>query len=163
MPNTFLHFCGLKIWSYSGTETIVEQVEEPAPVKPVRTSSGKVVTPEPEVPQNDWIKTSSLWHDERNQPWNVIKSANFNAYWGQGDFTCVATLNDKDGPWWQADFGMTVTITKIQILNRGDCCGERLIGAKVFIGTELCGTIADAPAGQWIDVNCKASGDKLKI
>jgi len=48
-------------------------------------------------------------------------------------------------------------------LNRGDCCGKRLKGAKVFVGSELCGTINDAPGGTWIDVNCKAKGEFLKI
>jgi len=48
-------------------------------------------------------------------------------------------------------------------LNRGDCCGGRLKGAKVFVGSELCGKIEDAPGGQWISVNCKSKGTFLKI
>jgi len=99
---------------------------------------------------------SSKWKDERNVPWNVFKTANFNANWGQGEFTCIHTMNDEAGPWWKAKFGAKVTITKVQILNRGDCCGERLKGVKVFVGGTLCGKIEDAPGGAWIDVNCKA-------
>jgi len=90
---------------------------------------------------------SSKWADERMLPWNPVKTENWNANWGQGEFTCIHTLNDKDGPWWKADFGVTVTVTKVQILNRGDCCGGRLKGAKVLVGTELCGKIEDAPGG----------------
>ena len=67
-------------------------------------------------------------------------------------------MNDPDGPWWRANFGGKFTITKVQILNRGDCCGGRIKGAKVYIGNHVCGTITKAPQGQWINVNCKASG-----
>jgi len=55
-----------------------------------------------------------------------------------------------------ASFGAVVTVTKVQILNRGDCCGKRLSEAKIFIGETLCGQIDDAPAGEWISVNCIA-------
>jgi hypothetical protein len=56
---------------------------------------------------------SSRWKDDRNQAWNVFKTENFNANWGQGEFTCIHTMNDKEGPWWQAKFGATVTVTKV--------------------------------------------------
>ena len=65
------------------------------------------------MPQDDWISMSSVWKDARNKPWNVIKTNNFNANWGQGEFTCVHSMNDKEGPWWKAEFGVKVTITKI--------------------------------------------------
>jgi hypothetical protein len=54
-------------------------------------------------------------------------------------------------------------VTKVQVLNRGDCCGKRLNGAKVFIGENLCGKISNAKEGKWIDVNCKVSGTFIKI
>ena len=145
-PGQYLHFCGLRIWSYTGSEEILEEEpDEPEPVKPLKTSTGHTVQPAPAAPQNDWITASSLWNDARNKPWNVIKSLNFNAHWGQGDFTCFATNADKEGPWWQAKFGAEVTITKVQILNRGDCCGSRLNKAKVYVGETVCGTIDNAP------------------
>jgi hypothetical protein len=72
-------------------------------------------------------------------------------------------MNDEDGPWWKANFGGHATITKVQILNRGDCCGGRINGAKVFIGKELCGKIENPPQGGWVDVSCKASGEFVKI
>jgi len=55
------------------------------------------------------------------------------------------------------------TVTKVQVLNRGDCCSRRLAGAEVFVGETLCGKIDDAPAGAWISVNCIAQGQFLKI
>jgi hypothetical protein len=78
------------------------------------------------------------------KPENVVKTDKFNPYWGQGEFTCIHTLSDKEGAWWQEKFPDETTVTKIQILNRADCCGGRLNKAKVFIGDQLCGTI-EAP------------------
>jgi len=63
-------------------------------------------------------------------------------------------MNDKDGPWWKANFGVNVVVTKVQILNRGDCCGDRLKDAKVFVGDTLCGTIKKPEQGAWISVKC---------
>jgi hypothetical protein len=113
----------------------------------LKTKSGTTVEPEPAAPSNDWITMSSQWKDDRMKPWNVIKTLQFNANWGQGEFTCIHTLNDKEGPWWMAKLGAEVTINKVQILNRGDCCGSRLNGAKVFVGDALCGKIENPPQG----------------
>ena len=46
---------------------------------------------------------SSAWKNENNSPCNPFKP-NFNSHWGKGDFSCIHTLNDKDGPWWKAKF-----------------------------------------------------------
>ena len=48
-------------------------------------------------------------------------------------------------------------------MNRGDCCGNRIKGAKVFIGDNLCGTIEDPKQGKWLKVKCRAEGDFIKI
>ncbi len=36
-------------------------------------------------------------------------------------------------PWWELDLGSKVPIGSLRIWNRGDCCGERLVGAKVLV------------------------------
>jgi hypothetical protein len=88
---------------------------------------------------------SSYWKDPRIQPNNPFKTTEFSAKWGTGAFTCTHTLNDKTGAWWKASLtgndGQPYTITKIQILNRADCCGDRLNGALVLVGDQLCGII----------------------
>ena len=56
---------------------------------------------------------SSMWKDERMKPWNPIKSQNFNANWGQGEFTCIHSMNDEVGPWWKAEFGGSYIVTKV--------------------------------------------------
>lgn len=45
------------------------------------------------------------------------------------------------GHWWSADFDTTRSVTEVRILNRRDCCGERLGGSTVYIDDVLCGTI----------------------
>jgi len=86
---------------------IEEEPEEPEPIKPIKTSTGKTVMPEPEEPEDKWITMSTKWKDERMKPHNVVKTTNFNSNWGQGEFTCIHTLNDKEGPWWKALFNKT--------------------------------------------------------
>jgi hypothetical protein len=45
--------------------------------------------------KNDWISMSSTYKHDQNKPWNPIKTENYNANWGQGEFTCMHTLADK--------------------------------------------------------------------
>jgi len=92
---------------------VEEEVEEPEPAKPIKTKEGTTVTPKPQEQTQDSITMSSKWQDARMHPYNPIKTQNWNANWGQGEFTCIHTMNDKDGPWWKADFGAEVTITKV--------------------------------------------------
>ena len=56
---------------------------------------------------------SSQWKDERMKPWNPIKTNRFNPNWGKGEFTCIHSMNDAEGPWWKAKFGGEFTITKV--------------------------------------------------
>jgi hypothetical protein len=54
-------------------------------------------------------------------------------------------------------------VTRIQILNRADCCGGRINNAKVFVGNRLCGVIRNPRQGAWLNVNCRIRGAYLKI
>ncbi|WP_430906177.1 discoidin domain-containing protein [Maribacter sp. 2-571] len=47
------------------------------------------------------------------------------------------THTDDDEPqkWWRVDLGEAFNISEIKIFNRTDCCGSRLNGAKVYVGT----------------------------
>ena len=86
---------------------------------------------------------SSMWKDIRMKSWNPVKTSNFNANWGEGEFTCIHTMKDPNGAWWQAEFGAVVKVAKVKILNRGDCCGRRLDGTRVYVGQQLCGEISN--------------------
>eukprot|EP00058_Branchiostoma_floridae_P015456 XP_002600944.1 hypothetical protein BRAFLDRAFT_79134 [Branchiostoma floridae] len=66
-------------------------------------------------------------------------------------------------PWWKVDLSRTYIIKKISILNRGDCCGERLKNFTVRVGlnedfalNDQCGEMyTDTPEdGQTIVVYC---------
>jgi hypothetical protein len=48
----------------------------------------------------DQITMSSKYDNKKNKPWNPIKTTDFNANWGKGQFTCMHTKSDKEGPWW---------------------------------------------------------------
>jgi len=52
------------------------------------------------------------------------------------------------GPYWKAKFDAPKTISRVEIINRADCCWQRLRGAKVMVGTTLIGT-STAPRGGW--------------
>jgi hypothetical protein len=106
---------------------------------------------------------SSLWRDGRVKPNNVFKSTTWNSNWGWGDFTCIHTLNDKDGAWWKHNFKIDILVTKIAILNRNDCCEGRLKGTKIFVDDTLFGTINDQKKGSWSIIKSKAEGKVLKI
>ncbi|XP_071955155.1 uncharacterized protein [Antedon mediterranea] len=54
-----------------------------------------------------------------------------------GDFvekTCSHTADVSNNPWWYVDLGSRQTISKIDIYNRQDCCGNRLVGAEIRVG-----------------------------
>lgn len=39
-------------------------------------------------------------------------------------------------PWWQVDLGSNVGVSRIQIINRKDCCGDRLKNFKVYVSLD---------------------------
>jgi len=57
-------------------------------------------------------------------------------------------------------------ITQVRVRNRGDCCGQRLSGALIKIGDEVCGSIPEkTQQGKWYTVECKSpiNGDFVKV
>ncbi|XP_038061375.1 uncharacterized protein LOC119732075 isoform X2 [Patiria miniata] len=55
---------------------------------------------------------------------------------------CSYTLEDP-APWWRVDLGEDHCISKVRILNRGDCCSYRLEDAVVRAGDNT--TVTDNP------------------
>ncbi|KAE8599865.1 hypothetical protein XENTR_v10017370 [Xenopus tropicalis] len=72
--------------------------------------------------------------------------------------SCSHTGNDNPA-WWQLDLKKRYKVDKVVIVNRGDCCGERLLGAQVRVGNTanlnnpLCGTVTDV-SEETITVSC---------
>ncbi|XP_022080901.1 uncharacterized protein LOC110973946 isoform X1 [Acanthaster planci] len=78
---------------------------------------------------------------------------------------CSHTATDSNHPWWKVDLGGEQCVTKVTILNRGDCCSERLQNAMVRAGTsetvtanQACGAPITAtqaePLGGTIEIKC---------
>eukprot|EP00299_Pterocystis_sp_00344_P005671 c1730_g1_i1.p1 GENE.c1730_g1_i1~~c1730_g1_i1.p1 ORF type:complete len:198 (+),score=23.07 c1730_g1_i1:134-727(+) len=75
---------------------------------------------------------------------------------------CTETNQEID-PWWRVDLGHNRhRIFQVQILNRGDCCGERLEGYQVFVTdtesfsknhTYNCSS-GSVESGQWTHASC---------
>ncbi|KAM8898817.1 uncharacterized protein AB9W97_009571 isoform 2-T2 [Spinachia spinachia] len=49
---------------------------------------------------------------------------------------CTHTESETD-PWWRVDLRQEYVITSVKVTNRGDCCGERLDGAEIRVGSSL--------------------------
>ncbi|XP_065051247.1 uncharacterized protein LOC135680930 isoform X2 [Rhopilema esculentum] len=56
---------------------------------------------------------------------------NRNSQWGGG--SCTHTNRDSN-PWWRVDLGSPKQVKKVQLTNRGDCCGNRLRQIEIRIG-----------------------------
>ncbi|XP_078542751.1 fucolectin-5-like [Lissotriton helveticus] len=76
------------------------------------------------------------------------------------DKTCSHT-DEEPNPWWRLDLGQSQAIGSIVVVNRADCCPERLNGAEVRVGDNennnnpVCGTITDLSAGSVTTLCCK--------
>ncbi|XP_029448211.1 fucolectin-5-like [Rhinatrema bivittatum] len=66
--------------------------------------------------------------------------------------SCMHTGYDKN-PWWQVDLQKSWKVKSVVVVNRGDCCSERLKGAEIRVGDRadnnnpVCGTITDISLG----------------
>ncbi|NP_001119999.1 uncharacterized protein LOC100144955 precursor [Xenopus tropicalis] len=62
--------------------------------------------------------------------------------------SCSHTNSDNPA-WWQLDLKKRYKVEKVVIVNRGDCCGERLRGAEIRVGDSpdnnnpVCATVTD--------------------
>ncbi|XP_072550442.1 uncharacterized protein [Salminus brasiliensis] len=59
---------------------------------------------------------------------------NSNADYKKG--SCSHT-NYETNPWWRVELPGVYNVTSVTIINRGDCCGHRIIGAEIRIGNSL--------------------------
>ena len=46
---------------------------------------------------------------------------------------CTHTRADNN-PWWRVDLERVEPVAEVNIVNRGDCCGDRLNGAEIRVG-----------------------------
>lgn len=46
---------------------------------------------------------------------------------------CTFTKGERD-PWWRVDLGSETRVDEVYIINRGDCCGDRLSDFEIRVG-----------------------------
>ncbi|XP_030604708.1 fucolectin-1-like [Archocentrus centrarchus] len=72
------------------------------------------------------------------------------------DNSCTLTF-EQSNPWWRVNLHESYIITSVTIINRGDCCHEKLNGLEIHIGNSLnheglgnpkVGTISEVDAGK---------------
>lgn len=79
----------------------------------------------------------------------------------------IATTNSEPSPFWQVDLGQVHDVWSVRLVNRGDCCGERLSGFHVFVsetdltGRPYAGLVADASV--WKIYRVTPFGDSLTL
>src|SRR5262245_37611142 len=56
---------------------------------------------------------------------------NTNGDWGGGSLT--HTDNGDPAPWWQVDLGLVLTLDRIVLWNRTDCCAFRLSNFRLSV------------------------------
>ena len=54
-----------------------------------------------------------------------------NTRWTDG--SCTHTRDEKQ-PWWRVDLGNVELVNEVYVVNRGDCCGNRLNPFEVRVG-----------------------------
>ena len=72
---------------------------------------------------------SSTYSDWRPYPASNAVDGNRGTNIGK----CTHTREDNS-PWWQVDLERVEPVAEVNIVNRGDCCGDRLKGAEIRVG-----------------------------
>ena len=54
-----------------------------------------------------------------------------NTNWNGG--SCAHTRHEKQ-PWWRVDLGNVELVNEVYVVNRGDCCGDRLNPFEIRVG-----------------------------
>ncbi|XP_078506453.1 uncharacterized protein LOC144765484 [Lissotriton helveticus] len=105
------------------------------------------------------ITSQSSTYDEFGASANAIDGSLITNYRKQ---TCTHTDLEFE-PWWMVDLGRVYQISFVVILNRGDCCSDRLNGAEVRIGNSdkdggtrnlRCANIPSLGLRETVNLNC---------
>ncbi|XP_053374918.1 sushi, von Willebrand factor type A, EGF and pentraxin domain-containing protein 1-like [Mercenaria mercenaria] len=80
-----------------------------------------------------------------------------------GPYMCAHTKRDKEISWWMVNLEHIYTVSKVAILNRSDCCSERLRNLTITVGEtesnmQLCATYeGPGGAGEIVNITCQTS------
>ncbi|XP_059827275.1 uncharacterized protein LOC132394945 [Hypanus sabinus] len=68
--------------------------------------------------------------------YNGIASRAIDGNRNAADGSCTQTTPSTD-PWWRLDLKQTYAVSMVKIINRLDCCSDRIKGARILIGDSL--------------------------
>ncbi|XP_072042502.1 uncharacterized protein [Amphiura filiformis] len=92
-----------------------------------------------------------------------------------GDYfsdSCTHTSSTETGnPWWVVDIEETYCVGRVVIYNRVDCCGDRLDGAIIRVGSnsvhtnnpECASRVSSTEDTRVIEIECNLSGQYLSV
>ena len=77
-----------------------------------------------------------------------------------------ASNKEEDGMWVRVYLEENLTVTKIIVYNRQDCCKDRIVGASVFIKSgdqtvKVCGVFEDVR--DFYTFDCKGEGNVVEL
>ena len=69
----------------------------------------------------------------RNDAFSSYRAVDGNTNNNFRENSCMRTKAERN-PWWMVDLGRVDPVTEVYIVNRGDCCGERLNPFEIRVG-----------------------------
>jgi len=76
--------------------------------------------------------------------------------------SCTHT-HKHQGAWWKVNLGGNHAVQKVKVTNRGDCCGSRLNGFDVKVGSTVCASNVQISQGQTKEVPCSGTGSSVTV
>nr|Q9I926.1 RecName: Full=Fucolectin-6; Flags: Precursor [Anguilla japonica]BAB03528.1 fucolectin-6 [Anguilla japonica] len=119
--------------------------------------------PDRYIQENVAVRGKATQSDQLQGQWDAFSHAsnaidgNQDSYFYHG--SCTHTSGGAN-PWWRVDLLQEYKITSVTITNRGDCCGERITGARIIIGKNNglnnpeCSTVGIMTAGETKTFRC---------
>ncbi|KAM5147986.1 uncharacterized protein ACMZJ9_011622 [Mantella aurantiaca] len=114
------------------------------------------------------VSSQSSTYDKLGAPDNAIDGSLNSNYMSKH---CSHTDLEIE-PWWMVDLTKVYNITKVRILNRGDCCEERIEGAELRIGNSperggtrnpRCAKITSLGRGKEQEFMCRMIGQYVTV
>ncbi|XP_025760580.1 uncharacterized protein LOC100706416 [Oreochromis niloticus] len=99
----------------------------------VEVYAAPAVEPLPNVALKKQTVQSSTWYGPVFGPSKGVDGCR------NGDFNigCCSCTAEELGPWWRVDLLAVYKVSAVTIINRQDCCPERILGAEIRIGDSL--------------------------
>jgi hypothetical protein len=116
------------------------------------------------VSGGSWINIVGKSASQTSTGWGgpASKAVDGNSASNYPSGSCTHTHRHQ-GAWWQVNLGSSQSVQKVKVTNRGDCCGSRLNGFNVIVGSTTCASNVQISQGQTKEVACSATGSTVKI